>query len=104
MPDPIVHIISNVILALVITLYDKDVNFLTLLFVLISSNLIDIDHFLANPVYDPARCSITSHVLHKWYMLPLTFIGMLATEKYVRYFLAGVFLHLILDSRYCFPL
>jgi len=28
--------------------------------------LIDVDHLLADPVYDPGRCSVTAHILHRW--------------------------------------
>ena len=31
---------------------------------MISSNLVDVDHLLANPIYDPDRCSIGFHPLH----------------------------------------
>ena len=32
--------------------------------VLIATMLVDLDHVLADPVYDPARCSIGFHPLH----------------------------------------
>jgi hypothetical protein len=32
--------------------------------VLIATMLVDIDHLLADPIYDPARCSIGFHPLH----------------------------------------
>ncbi|MFY0684247.1 MAG: hypothetical protein JXR20_06830 [Balneola sp.] len=28
--------------------------------------LVDLDHLLANPIYDPTRCSIGFHPLHTW--------------------------------------
>ncbi len=31
---------------------------------MIATLLVDLDHLLANPVYDPARCSIGFHPLH----------------------------------------
>lgn len=64
------------------------------------SNLIDLDHLLANPIYDPLRCSINFHPLHSWFMFPLYAAG-LFSKKY-RYFFAGVILHLILDYFDCF--
>ncbi len=33
-------------------------------FVLIATMLVDLDHLLANPFYDPERCSIGFHPLH----------------------------------------
>jgi hypothetical protein len=33
---------------------------------LILMNLVDLDHLLATPVYDPGRCSLGFHPLHSW--------------------------------------
>ncbi len=35
-------------------------------FVLIATMIVDADHLLADPIYDPARCSIGFHPLHTW--------------------------------------
>ena len=32
--------------------------------VMITSNLVDVDHLLAKPIYDPNRCSIGTHPFH----------------------------------------
>ncbi len=32
--------------------------------ILVATMLVDVDHLLADPVYDPARCSIGFHPLH----------------------------------------
>lgn len=32
--------------------------------VLVATMLVDLDHLLADPIYDPARCSIGFHPLH----------------------------------------
>ncbi len=34
---------------------------------MLATMLIDLDHLLADPVYDPARCSIGFHPLHSWW-------------------------------------
>lgn len=39
---------------------------LRVLLVLLATMLVDLDHLLASPVYDPARCSIGFHPLHTW--------------------------------------
>lgn len=67
---------------------------------IILSNLIDLDHLLANPIYDPARCSINFHPLHSWFVFPL-YIGGLFSKKY-QYLFAGIILHLGLDYLDCF--
>ena len=34
--------------------------------ILVATMLVDVDHLLASPVYDPERCSIGFHPLHTW--------------------------------------
>jgi hypothetical protein len=106
MPAMHIHLISNVILICLIYFFDKEVKqwfkkdkkyFLYLCFSVIGSNAIDIDHLLANPIYDPNRCGINYHLLHSWYTMPLWVIGLLFKNKFLRYFCLGVLLHLGLD-------
>jgi len=35
--------------------------------IFIGTMLIDLDHLLANPIFDPNRCSINFHPLHTYY-------------------------------------
>jgi hypothetical protein len=44
--------------------------------ILVATMVVDIDHLLAEPVYDPARCSIGFHPLHTAF--PLVIYGILA--------------------------
>jgi len=37
--------------------------------ILIATMLVDLDHLLANPVFDPNRCSISFHPLHTYYAI-----------------------------------
>lgn len=39
--------------------------------ILVATMVIDLDHLLANPVYDAARCSIGFHPLHTWAAITL---------------------------------
>ena len=101
-----IHLISNLLLIGLIYLFDKEVkhwfktdkkSILYLFLSVIGSNVIDIDHLLANPIYDPNRCGINYHPLHSWYMMPVWIIGLLFKNKFIRYFCLGVLLHLGLD-------
>ena len=95
----LIHIISGVILSFIINYFDKKRNFKEILILIISSNFIDLDHLLANPIYDQYRCSINFHPLHNLYMLPLYIIGIF-WKKY-SYFFIGIMLHLMLDWADC---
>lgn len=69
--------------------------------VIASGNLIDLDHLLADPIFDPNRCSIGFHLLHGW-EATLAYILMLAIPRwYVRAFALGALWHLAVDYGDC---
>ena len=61
--------------------------------------LIDLDHLLANPVFDPNRCSINFHPLHTAYALVLYLI--LLFPKKTRIVAVGLLFHLLTDYIDC---
>lgn len=61
--------------------------------------LVDIDHLLASPVYDPERCSIGFHPLHG--MLPIVLYVALCFIPRLRYVGIGLTAHMALDSLTC---
>ena len=68
--------------------------------VMASTMLIDLDHLLATPVYDPLRCSIGYHPLHG-----LSDIGIYAVMLFwpkLRLIAIGLLVHMALDGLDCF--
>lgn len=71
--------------------------------------VIDLDHLLADPVYDPERCSIGFHPLHSEFAIAAYCLLMLSTLRWpetllwnrARTVLLGVIVHLILDAADC---
>lgn len=61
--------------------------------------LIDLDHLLADPIYDPNRCSIGFHPLHT-YPAILVYIGLLFSKK-TRVIGIGLIIHILLDQLDC---
>lgn len=61
--------------------------------------LIDIDHLLATPIYDPDRCSIGFHPLHQ--PLPIVFYAGLLAFRKTRFVGLGLLIHIVLDSIDC---
>lgn len=59
-----VHVVLHVAVPVLVALafYRGDAGRVALL--LIATMAVDLDHLLADPVYDPARCSIGFHPLH----------------------------------------
>ena len=62
--------------------------------------IVDLDHLLANPIYDPSRCSINFHPLHS-YPAILLYIIMAAFPK-SRLIGLGLLLHMGIDLTDCF--
>ena len=64
--------------------------------------LVDVDHLLANPIYDPTRCSIGFHPLHSFYAIAvyviLSFVYKIKTLQYIG---IGLVIHMVLDSLDC---
>ncbi|MEP5939094.1 MAG: DUF6122 family protein [Erythrobacter sp.] len=69
--------------------------------VIAAANLIDLDHLLADPIFDPNRCSIGFHPLHGW-EAALVYILMLGVPKWwVRALGLGALWHLAVDCGDC---
>ena len=62
--------------------------------------LVDIDHLLATPVYDPLRCSINFHPLHSYWAIGA--YTLLLIPKRSRLIAVGLLLHMGLDWQDCF--
>ena len=67
--------------------------------IMISGILIDLDHLLANPIFDPNRCSINFHPLHSYWALVLYLV--LIIPKNTRIIGLGLVIHLIADMVDC---
>ncbi len=61
--------------------------------------VVDLDHLLANPVYDPSRCSIGFHPLHSIWAIGV-YVLLLVPEK-TRVVSVGLLVHMMLDSIDC---
>ncbi|MEZ5560095.1 MAG: DUF6122 family protein [Pseudomonadales bacterium] len=67
--------------------------------VLLSGLLIDVDHLLADPVYDPGRCSLGFHPLHT--ALPIAAYALLGAFPRTRLLGIGLLIHILLDAVDC---
>lgn len=67
--------------------------------IMVAGMLIDLDHLLATPIFDPGRCSINFHPLHTYYALTI-YIGLLFFKK-TRILGLGLVIHMIADIADC---
>ena len=67
--------------------------------IIVLTMVIDLDHLLATPIFNPDRCSISFHPLHTYYAAIL-YVGMLFF-KTTRIMAVGLLFHLITDALDC---
>ena len=60
---------------------------------------VDLDHLLADPIFDPNRCSINSHPLHSWPAI-VVYIACLLSPI-LRIVALGLLIHMALDGTDC---
>jgi hypothetical protein len=67
--------------------------------VMLATMVVDLDHLLANPIYDPGRCSIGFHPLHQPAFI-LIYAALCLFPK-TRIIGIGLVLHMALDAIDC---
>lgn len=68
--------------------------------VMFAANFVDLDHLLADPIFDPGRCSIGFHLLHSYYAIAIYFLLLLIPR--LRWLAIGLLLHMAVDLQDCF--
>ncbi len=66
---------------------------------MMATMLVDLDHLLATPVYDPTRCSIGFHPLHG--LLPIVIYALMCLPVRSRVLGIGLLIHMALDAADC---
>ena len=67
--------------------------------IMASTIAIDLDHLLADPIFDPNRCSLGFHPLHSVWAIGLYLI-LLFPQK-TRILAVGLLIHIVLDGIDC---
>jgi hypothetical protein len=67
--------------------------------IMMLTNLIDLDHLLAHPVFDPLRCSIGFHILHSYWAIGA--YALLFLFPKTRILGTGLLLHIFTDWQDC---
>lgn len=97
--DVMIHILLHFIVpALVVAIFFR-ARWKSAYCVLAATILVDLDHLIATPIYDPARCSIGFHPLHQpwWFVIYLA----LCFSSKTRLIGLGLTIHMILDAIDC---
>lgn len=70
--------------------------------ILLATMLVDIDHLLATPIFDPNRCSIGFHPLHSYYAIAGYLLGCIFLKGYYRLAAIGLLFHMFTDWQDCY--
>ncbi|MCP4980673.1 MAG: hypothetical protein GY935_09300 [Gammaproteobacteria bacterium] len=73
--------------------------FAKIFLILCATMLVDLDHLLAEPIYDPLRCSIGFHPMHQF--IPIGFYGLMLIDHRLRMIGLGLLIHMLLDLGDC---
>jgi hypothetical protein len=99
MIQTIAHYGCHVLLPLLVALIWYKSQWKYAFLVMLAGFLIDIDHLLATPLFDPNRCSIGYHPLHTLFAITL-YIFLLFPKK-SRLVALGLVIHIIADLVDC---
>lgn len=90
-----IHFVIPILIGFV---FFKD-NRIKVILLLLAGMLIDVDHLLASPIFDPNRCSINFHPLHSYWAIILYCI--LPFFKKTRIIGLALIIHIIADIVDC---
>ena len=96
---PIFHLCLHFLVPLWIARRFYAANWLFTFCVLTATMIIDVDHFLAVPIYDPNRCGLGFHPLHSFPAIGV--YGLMVIPKVTRMLGVGLCTHIILDGLDC---
>lgn len=95
----VLHIFLHFFVPLVVAGIAYRKQFLRTWLIMSATILVDLDHLLATPVFDPNRCSIGFHPLHSYLAIGI-YTCMLLTPK-LRVMAIGLLIHMGLDYVDC---
>lgn len=98
--QPLIHYSLHFIAPFFIAYYLFRSNWKNVYLILILTMVIDLDHLLATPIFQPDRCSIGFHPLHSFYIIPFYFV-LLFFRKPFNIIAIGLILHIFTDSLDC---
>lgn len=67
--------------------------------IMLATMLVDLDHFLATPIFDPGRCGINFHPLHTYWAM--AGYAVLLCFKKTRIIAVGLLFHMLTDFLDC---
>jgi hypothetical protein len=70
--------------------------------IMLATMLVDLDHLVADPIFDPTRCSIGIHPLHSYYaILVYLLLFFSARTNMIKILSIGLLFHMFTDYQDC---
>jgi len=95
----VLHLLLHFAVPLTIALIFLRARWQRAAFIMMATMLVDLDHLLADPLYDPDRCSIGFHPLHTWRAIAA--YAFLTVPRRTRLVGIGLMIHMALDALDC---
>lgn len=96
---PGIHLIFHFIIPGIVARWTFTERWKNAWLIMVLTMVVDFDHFLAVPIYDPSRCGIGFHPLHS-YLAIIVYLGLTAISK-TRMVGLGLLIHMALDGLDC---
>ena len=99
MESTILHVILHFLVPLAVakTVWRK--KWIRPFLIMATTIVVDLDHLLADPIFDPNRCSINVHHLHSWPAIIVYLVCLLSPN--LRIVSLGLLIHMSLDGTDC---
>ncbi len=68
---------------------------------MLATMLVDLDHLLATPIFNPTRCSIGFHPVHSVPAIVMYGLMLFIPDKYMKIIGLGLLLHMLADWSDC---
>ncbi len=97
--QPLVHYTLHLIVPGFIAWYGYRDRWKKAYVIMLATMLVDLDHLLADPIFDPNRCGIGFHPLHSYYAIAGYFVLLISPRTRIAGI--GLVLHMFTDFQDC---
>ncbi len=98
--QPIIHYFLHLIAPFFIAYFFYRHSWIKVYLIFLATMLVDLDHLLTTPIFDPNRCSINFHPFHSYYAIGFYMVLVLLKNPY-RIFGLGLLFHMATDALDC---
>ena len=101
MPSLLIHYFLHFFLPLLIAILFFKKEWKKVYIIMLLTMIIDLDHLLANPIYQESRCSINFHPLNSYYAIGI-YMVLAFFKRPLNIIGIGLLLHMLTDYSDCF--